>query len=292
MVFSVDNDQKKIIAAIKSGNRTGNYECVISACKNPVCTCGIVYLELIPMQLDDDNKEHSHHRKVEIDINEKALGYKNTKKIPKKELEFSKLFISKLDEHDFQILYKSHFEYKNKMSEKASPDTIDGYFDYHEVEYNGLMSAYNDILPYGDQFLVTIKGEQCLIFDQYCLLPKCPCTDTNLDIISIDKHGKKGNGLCFVELNYRKKRWKLIDGSSFSISLATVRSAIEEQIPEIYKQMHKRHIKLKAIYDHCKKKHYAPKQELQYPKAGRNDPCPCGSGKKYKKCCLIAKPRV
>ena len=22
------------------------------------------------------------------------------------------------------------------------------------------------------------------------------------------------------------------------------------------------------------------------PRAGRNDPCPCGSGKKYKKCCL------
>ena len=29
------------------------------------------------------------------------------------------------------------------------------------------------------------------------------------------------------------------------------------------------------------------KAELQ-PKAGRNDPCPCGSGKKYKKCCLQA----
>jgi uncharacterized protein YecA (UPF0149 family) len=24
------------------------------------------------------------------------------------------------------------------------------------------------------------------------------------------------------------------------------------------------------------------------PKVGRNDPCPCGSGKKYKKCCLGA----
>ena len=23
----------------------------------------------------------------------------------------------------------------------------------------------------------------------------------------------------------------------------------------------------------------------QVPKVGRNDPCPCGSGKKYKKCC-------
>jgi uncharacterized protein YecA (UPF0149 family) len=24
---------------------------------------------------------------------------------------------------------------------------------------------------------------------------------------------------------------------------------------------------------------------LEKPKVGRNDPCPCGSGKKYKKCC-------
>ena len=25
-----------------------------------------------------------------------------------------------------------------------------------------------------------------------------------------------------------------------------------------------------------------------HPAAGRNDPCPCGSGRKYKKCCLNA----
>ena len=26
--------------------------------------------------------------------------------------------------------------------------------------------------------------------------------------------------------------------------------------------------------------------EVRHQKAGRNDPCPCGSGKKYKNCCL------
>ena len=26
------------------------------------------------------------------------------------------------------------------------------------------------------------------------------------------------------------------------------------------------------------------------PKIGRNDPCPCGSGKKYKKCCMLKEP--
>ncbi len=29
----------------------------------------------------------------------------------------------------------------------------------------------------------------------------------------------------------------------------------------------------------------APKPPGSVPKAGRNDPCPCGSGKKYKRCC-------
>jgi len=28
-------------------------------------------------------------------------------------------------------------------------------------------------------------------------------------------------------------------------------------------------------------------EELKYKGVGRNDDCPCGSGKKYKKCCLI-----
>ena len=30
------------------------------------------------------------------------------------------------------------------------------------------------------------------------------------------------------------------------------------------------------------------KELKEQPKIGRNEPCPCGSDKKYKKCCLIA----
>ena len=34
--------------------------------------------------------------------------------------------------------------------------------------------------------------------------------------------------------------------------------------------------------------HHAPVEQFvrASPKVGRNDPCPCGSGKKHKKCCL------
>lgn len=34
-----------------------------------------------------------------------------------------------------------------------------------------------------------------------------------------------------------------------------------------------------------RKNHNRSKQVINESKVGRNDPCPCGSGKKYKKCC-------
>ncbi len=45
-----------------------------------------------------------------------------------------------------------------------------------------------------------------------------------------------------------------------------------------------------AIYDKETQKELYRKEKsshtvIKAPKVGRNDPCPCGSGKKYKKCC-------
>lgn len=41
---------------------------------------------------------------------------------------------------------------------------------------------------------------------------------------------------------------------------------------------------------HMKKMAIPPTQRQMNrkpPKVGRNEPCPCGSGKKFKKCCLV-----
>lgn len=286
MVLTVDNDTQKIIATLHNGDRIEKFECRISACQNPVCTCGTAYLYFIPILTKNGNARQLSPRNVEIDIGEKSLGYRDKKKIPKEDLEFGEFFLSECDEDDFKILYEWHFEFKNKITEEADIDAIDGDFEYDEVEYNGLMYAYNDVLPYGDQLNITLNGRECIVFDQYCLLPHCSCTDTILNIFSIDKIGKTGEELCVVSLKYKKKKWETIEKGSPSLDLNSVRSAIEAQHPNIYKLFQKRHVKLKTIYSHCKKRHYGPEQKLQLPKVGRNDPCPCGSGIKYKKCCL------
>ena len=55
---------------------------------------------------------------------------------------------------------------------------------------------------------------------------------------------------------------------------------------------------LKKIRDHFAPHRYAAAQEAaatyrrSVPKIGRNDPCPCGSGRKYKQCCAGKNPAV
>jgi hypothetical protein len=286
MVFELDTNSKKIIATIQRDDNAEKYECSLLACDNPVCTCQNVTLNLSPLR--DENKEGhqvSSHI-LDIDVIEKKVAYPDKKKIPKDDLAFADFLLSKLDDSDYRFLYERHFVYKNNITEKASLDAIDAYFEYEEVEKEGLMYGYNDVLPYGDQMIVTIDGRNCIIFDQYCLLPKCSCTDTVLNIMSADTFGEAGEEICAVALKYAKKSWKALEESPCPGSMKAVRSAIEGQIPDLYERLLKRHLKLKGIYGHCKKKNFSPKQPIQVPKVGRNDPCPCGSGEKYKKCCM------
>ena len=45
-----------------------------------------------------------------------------------------------------------------------------------------------------------------------------------------------------------------------------------------------------AVFDSEEEEEGEPEKPVANPNrnVGRNDPCPCGSGKKYKKCCLVA----
>ncbi len=74
--------------------------------------------------------------------------------------------------------------------------------------------------------------------------------------------------------------------------------AVKKQFIDIAKRMEKDGVDFKSIRSmkkwmeahkaEFKNQGDAPKVQTvvhEGPKIGRNDPCPCGSGKKYKKCC-------
>lgn len=75
MVFSIDKNLNKIIATIQVGGRTEKYECIISACDNPVCTCTNIYLELIPIRDRSGSKTDGYcsPEEMAVEMFEEAL---------------------------------------------------------------------------------------------------------------------------------------------------------------------------------------------------------------------------
>jgi uncharacterized protein YecA (UPF0149 family) len=82
--------------------------------------------------------------------------------------------------------------------------------------------------------------------------------------------------------------------------LAELHNADVPEIEEIRKKRKERHelqIARRKEFDDVARQYYERKKQVESvdnvvpfkrdePKVGRNEPCPCGSGKKYKKCCL------
>jgi hypothetical protein len=282
MVFTRDKESKQLIARIHSQNGVEKFSCSLSACENPTCLCGEVNIDFSPVHKGSADHKTTPHTVV-LDVEHREII---NEKISKKDLYFAESVITQMEEEDFQLLHKLHFIFKNTITENAKIEDIDGLFDYQEIEMDGFMPAYNDVLPFGDQLQVTIHEEKYLVLDQYCLLPKCSCSEPVLVLIPMDNLGKNEDEFCAITVNYRKRQWKRFDAMSSGLTRQSLRSEIEGQIQNFQGRLAKRHAKLKAIYKNCRKEFMEPRQLVSREKVGRNAPCPCGSGKKYKKCCM------
>lgn len=285
MVIRIDKNTGKIFAELKNDKGVEVYKCNISICRNPVCKCGNITLELVSVQEKERQLSVQNPYSVEIDVYKKTLNYIDESKVPHEELLFARQFLSRLDDDDFNILHSLYHSHKNKITEKESYEAIDTNFDYYAVEETSLMYDYNDILPYGDTLRFTLNGTHYLFLDQYCIKPKCSCSETILNIYYVNTSSEAERELCAFLVNYKNRKWEKEGAYSSGMDITTIKAAVELQKPDFYERLKKRHERLRAIYEYNKKRHHTPKQDIPVPKVGRNDPCPCGSGKKYKKCC-------
>ena len=284
MILSFDVQTQSISAEITDDQNTVRYECALSVCPTPTCGCRVIQLDLSQVAPGDiDTKLPAGY--VKIDLSDKSLEPMIKDNPQLDELRFAKKFLACLDDEDFDLLSNKHFEIKNRLTEEAKPEAVDAYFDFQGIERNGVMSGYNNVLPFADHLHATLAGKNYRIIDYYCLRPKCLCTDTNLSVIDLDESGGRAKEVSCIGVNYEKKSWKVVEGGSLALDPDVLRSALENEIPDLYDVLHKRHARLKSIYTMSRMKYFGVIQPSVLPKVGRNDLCPCGSGKKFKKCC-------
>lgn len=187
---------------------------------------------------------------------------------------------------DFDLLRHIHFMIKSRETELAKPTEIKAHFDFQEIERSSLMQTYNDILPFAETMSVVVDGIEYVILDQYCVRPGCRCKDVHLNLLPITE-GRALETTGVVSVDYATKAWMRVEDEPLPCDVATIKGLIEGAIPDFYGKLPARHDKLRAIYANCRKRWRAAVADVIIKEpAGRNDPCPCGSGKKFKRCCM------
>jgi hypothetical protein len=175
---------------------------------------------------------------------------------------------------------------------------------------NGLRFSFtNFIIPFKDNpniitwygFETIHKDKRILIDDYYCLNPKCRCKDVELIFLMI-KTKRGANTLeCLFTTNMSLKTGRLQHPKTVNCSLSYANAILAawktEMDSTVLKHMKWRHKTMRISAKRALLKNHRKQMPVPVPsiesmndsrenRIKRNDPCPCGSGKKYKKCCL------
>ena len=152
---------------------------------------------------------------------------------------------------------------------------------------DGLMVGWNEVFPDDPDLIFDSAGKRYWIRDLYCINPKCSCMDA---ILSFTEIGNKKKYKELGSMAFDLKAFRINDIQAVGTSSDELMRLwkVFQKESRVKKNLRSRQKEMKGVGKEIAALSFKNKPATlrASSKVGRNDPCPCGSGKKYKKCCL------
>lgn len=283
---------------INPGSRQG-LACILSMCPNPECSCGLVYIDGFIIDESageicwDDGGVHVKSPNGLVTDDLMSEWMLSTAVDPSSgeivnDLDFPdesdpalmEWLVSEINGELLDLLHRFRARLSGSAVEKPSID-----IDLDCVE-TGHLAAFSDLFDCVREDEYLLNGRRYWTCIYLCPDPNCDCHEAR--IVFFDDADDSGAGVGWVYLDI---------GGPVGIHIMEVsaeRGAAEDLIKELWKLFERRHdagLLLRRREAQCKMVgktiwESVPKPVRSTPQPGRNDPCPCGSGRKFKKCCL------
>ncbi len=288
LIKSEQSDKSSVELEWKGGGE--RYRITLSGCLDPVCHCRSIDVEL-RRQLDDGGWEDEPDHVVSVDYGAHEVEALSTVD----DSDFETQFVDELSAEDFKTLEDMHLVMRAESTEATPSEEIFYPFNFPMIEGSGELVRYNEVLRYSEYLHVQLDQQEHLIRDYYCLNPGCNCTEITIALFSLEQ--SEIEPVCSCRVNYSKNRFMKIGREGCFTTIEKLRGAVLKQYPDFYAKLQQRHTRMREIYKNSREQSQAqagglPALHNSQPmrrgegRVGRNEPCPCGSGKKYKKCCL------
>ncbi|MBK1724612.1 SEC-C metal-binding domain-containing protein [Thiocystis violacea] len=279
-----------------SGELAGqSYHLGFSFCDNPVCRCGAIHVGLLPEPLDlgadaDRAERLAPSFEFDIDVQKRELDAEGSRQAgvgPR----IGAAFVDALSAEDWTLLTRIFHAHKRRVTEETPDDEIKANFDADGIERDFTLVRFHEVLPYAELQFIEIEGRHFQLEELYCVKSDCACTDVLLVLLELVAPSEATDPVRdapAIFFDYRTKSWR-IDTPGEEDPRFLRRIAADLKTDTYASLFRRNHARLKALYRGYQARN--PRRVLRIParqSVGRNDPCPCGSGKKYKKCCLDA----
>jgi len=257
-------------------------------CTNPKCDCKELILKFYEVT---DETIHSELFDITVDID--TWDIKN-KKILRDDLPCENMiqeFIRDFDETS-KVRIVKRFETFKKFNGASLKEDLN-----YDLLQQGVCMNYTEIFNDKEyyKFIFEYKGTNYRVLDQYCTNPKCRCNYVVLVFYEYDPLSLSMDFCFAVRLQFKTGKYE-VEEIKDDLGFKELKEVFEQFIQnlnttnfKILKDRYKRMKKVQMIINDSEnstmKHSNMPGNENRRKKVGRNDPCPCGSGKKYKKCC-------
>lgn len=251
-------------------------------CTNPDCDCVVITLNFVALEQNDKLKgslfafdlDTRTWEVSEIRIDNPSIGVHA----------LIEEFTSGLD-----MLLKEIFRKRIKEAKEYGGNGVLDWFDNLSDE-DGFCFGYSEVYGESDtpKFFFDYMDEKYFVDDQYCTNPECKCNDVVLTFFDIIPDRDKQEAQFALRVSLGTGKYKV--ECSYDVDKGEIEKIFNSYLEHIHNDLgllRSRYAKMKEFG----KKRILRKKQKQNPqkvasiKVGRNDPCPCGSGKKYKKCC-------
>ena len=284
-----------------------NYHLELKVCPNPCCHCKEIELHCAPEKPAETAVPVGPSclmmdiRKCKIIV--PGQGEQNSAR------ELGQALIQEIAPVHWQMLAERFLAVKRRITEQDDLTGFTPTFPAETLVNSGPMVGYHEILPYAERLDVVSEGRSWVLDEQYCLHDPCSCHQSALTFIRVDEPSKgrrrKPVTVTF-RYNFHTGVYERETHTSLQDPLPEILfSALRDKYPDLNSALAQHQRKLMRLLAKAKG---GTTTELQSPqifaatgpaptgdfvrspstgatKPGRNDPCPCGSGKKYKKCC-------
>ncbi len=288
------NVNPSVAAKVKFNKYPSVFAIVDEYCLQPDCACRNVTLGFYEIVGNEFEKPHF---KISVDIDTWEI---KDQRIYIEDLDCEAMieeFIRDIDEST-----KSRIKKRFEIGKQYGGDQPRSDLDLSAYKH-GESVVYTEVFdsPHYHMFTFDYDGVNYFVLDRYCINPGCKCNDVLLAFLSQDEKNDTYKLSFLIRLSFKTGKHK-IEGNHGNLNNKKAEEIYLHFMNNLCSSNEENNLGLKLLKDRYKRiKKLNPAQHLTEEKGsdqskqpsedkvavkvGRNDPCPCGSGKKFKKCC-------